>query len=334
MKQKLLFLTLAVFISFPVLGQTVLWQEDFETDGNGSRYNVAGEFYVGVDDYFGRIYGSKLVYGNPFTNDDIELSGTDIIAQNGNYTNYNGDFYMAGEDQDNAAGDSVDEKILTFSVDISTGDILTFKGLFAAGNEGGCDPILGYDSTDYIKVTYNVDGAGDVLALQFLSNVGCTIPGDNSEHDLYNDPNLNNDVSDDGILMTNVLQEFTFGFPNGNNVVITIETHMDSGEEEYAYDFFRIEAQNTLSVAESDFMNSITVSPNPSNGVINLTKPSGLDLQLLAVYNVLGKQVKSVNLETMSDSKAIDLSALASGLYLMNIESSNGNAITKKIIIK
>ena len=334
MKQKILFIALAIFITLPALGQTLLWTEDFETDGNGSRYNVAGEFYVGVDDYFGRIYGSTLEYGNPFTNDDIELSGTNQVAQNGNYTNYNGDFYMAGEDQDNAAGDGIDEKILTFSVDISTGDILNFKGLFGAGNEGGCDPTFGYDVEDYIKVWYSVDGGADVLGLQFLSNVDCTVPGDDSEHDLYNDPNLNGDINDDGVLMSGAMQEFSFSFPNGNNVDITIETHADSGEEEYAYDFLRIEAQNILGIAENDYLNDVTVYPNPSNGLITVTKPSGIQLQKAVIYNVIGKQVKFINLEAMTDSKAIDLRNLASGLYLVNIQSSNGTAITKKLVIQ
>jgi hypothetical protein len=334
MKQKLLFITLVFLLTLPALGQNVLFQEDFETDGNGSRYTVSNEFYDGLDDYFGRISGQSLEYGNPFTGDFIELSGTDVALQNGNYTNYTGNFYMAGEDQDDNGGDLNDIKTLTFSVDISTGDILSFKGLFGAGNEGGCDPALGYDGTDYMRVTYNVDGAGDVLALQFLSNVDCTMPGDDSEHDLYNDPNLNGVVSDDGILMSGAMQEFSFGFPNGNNVVITIETHMDAGQEEIAYDNLRVEAQNVLGIPDNDFLKNITVSPNPSNGFITLKKPSGLDLQQAAIYNVLGKQVRIINLEVMTDSKAIDLSTLASGLYLMNIQSTNGNTITKKIIIK
>ena len=85
---------------------------------------------------------------------------------------------------------------------------------------------------------------------------------------------------------------------------------------------------------KSHYLNNITISPNPSNGLITLAKPSGLDLEQAVVYNVIGKQVKSINLETMTDSKPIDLSTLASGLYLVNIQTSNGNTITKKLIIK
>jgi len=333
MKQNLLFITLAVFISLPAFGQTILWQEDFETNGNGSRYNVSGEFYVGVNDYFGRIYGSTLEYGNPFTNDDIKLSGTDIPSQNGDYTNFNGEFYMAGEDQDNVAGDSNDEKSLTFSVDISTGDMLTFKGLFGAGNEGGCSPAFGYDSTDFIEVYYDVDGAGDVLGLRFSPDIDCSGPGDTSELSLYFDPDMDGDGGE-GTLMSGAMQEFSFIFPNGNNVDFTILTHADSGQEEYAYDFFRVEAQNVLGITENDYLSNVTVYPNPSNGLITLTKPSSLDLHEAIIYNVIGKLVKSINLEAMADSKSLDLSALASGLYLVNIQTLNGNAVTKKLIIK
>lgn len=336
MKQKLLFITLAIFITLPALGQVIIWEEDFETNGAGSRYTVSSEFYDTVDDYFGRIHGPSLEYSFNGSGQDIELSGTDIVAQNGNYTNYNGSYYMAGEDQDDAGGtgaDGVDEKTVTFTVDISNDDTFTFKGLFGAGNEGGCDPTNGYDSTDYIEVSYNVDGAGDVLALRFSADIDCNMPGDNSNHDLYFDPDMDGDGGE-GTLMSGAMQEFSFPFPDGNSVVITVVTHADAGEEEMAYDYLRIEAENTLGITESDYLNSITVSPNPSNGMITLTKPAGLDLQQAVVYNVIGKQVKSINLVTMTDTKAIDLSALASGLYLVNIQTSNGNAITKKLIIK
>jgi len=330
MKQKLLFIVLTTIMTLPISGQINLYTEDFETNGNGSRYNVSGEFYDGVDDYFGRVYGSTLEYGNPFTNDLIQLSGTNVIAQNGMYTSFNGDFYMAGEDQDDGGGDGIDEKTLTFSVDISTGDMLSFKGLFAAGNEEGCSSANSYDSTDYIEVYYNVDGSGDVLALSFIADINC---GDTVNNPLFNDPNLDG-LLDDGILMGNTMQEFSFGFPNGNNVVITVETHLDGGSEEVAYDYFRVEAQNTLGLNEADYLTNVSIYPNPSNGLITLKKPSGIVLKQALVYNVLGNQVKSVNLETMTDSKTIDLSLLSSGLYVLNIQTANGNAITKKIVIK
>lgn len=336
MKQKLLFIAIALLIALPAMAQTVIWQEDFETDGNGTRYIVSNEFYDTVDDYFGRIHGPTLEYFFGGSGQTIELSGTDIVAQNGNYTNYNGSYYMAGEDQDDTGGtgaDGVDEKTLTFTIDISNDDTFTFKGLFGAGNEGGCDPTNGYDSTDYIEVSYNVDGAGDVLALRFSADIDCTGPGDNSNHDLYFDPDMDGDGGE-GTLMSGVMQEFSFPFPDGDSVVITVETHADSGEEELAFDYLRVEAENVLGLAENDYLNNITISPNPSNGLIILNKPSSLDLQKAIVYNVIGKQVKAINLVSMSDSRKLDLSDLASGLYLVNIQTSNGNAITKKLIIK
>ncbi len=76
MKQKLLFLVFTILLISPTFSQTVIWQEDFETDGNGSRYTVSNEFIDTQDDYFGRIHGPSLEYGFNGSGQVITLTGT------------------------------------------------------------------------------------------------------------------------------------------------------------------------------------------------------------------------------------------------------------------
>ncbi len=84
---------------------------------------------------------------------------------------------------------------------------------------------------------------------------------------------------------------------------------------------------STNSVVASKF----AVFPNPSNGseFVNFT---GDNIQATgaSVFNLLGKEVLKVSQNELAN-KQINISTLAKGLYLLNIETNEG-VVTKKII--
>lgn len=55
------------------------------------------------------------------------------------------------------------------------------------------------------------------------------------------------------------------------------------------------------------------------------------NLEKAIVYDINGRQITSINLENMSDSKAIDLSNVASGMYFMTIISNSEKHVIKLI---
>ncbi len=73
------------------------------------------------------------------------------------------------------------------------------------------------------------------------------------------------------------------------------------------------------------------VFPNPSNGsdVVNF---AGDNIQATGatIFNLLGKKVMTASQSELAN-KQINISALAKGMYLLNIETNEGVA-TKKII--
>uniref|UniRef100_UPI004049C03A LamG-like jellyroll fold domain-containing protein n=1 Tax=Flavobacterium sp. TaxID=239 RepID=UPI004049C03A len=73
--------------------------------------------------------------------------------------------------------------------------------------------------------------------------------------------------------------------------------------------------QNNLEVA---------LYPNPANDVLNIE--TALELQSVEIYNIQGQKVKSAN------QKQINVSDLASGMYMVRIQDADNGIATKKFI--
>jgi hypothetical protein len=71
--------------------------------------------------------------------------------------------------------------------------------------------------------------------------------------------------------------------------------------------------------------------PNPAKNTVNIEIASGVILESIAIYNPLGQLVKTLTDSELSASLSIDVSALKTGSYFMEITSNNGK-ITKKFV--
>lgn len=79
---------------------------------------------------------------------------------------------------------------------------------------------------------------------------------------------------------------------------------------------------------------SISVYPNPSNGIINI-KTSTFQSKGLTVHvsNVLGKEVKKVTLSNPASSYQVSLNDLEAGIYMVRVRSEFGES-TQRVILK
>ncbi|MEO0775275.1 MAG: T9SS type A sorting domain-containing protein [Bacteroidota bacterium] len=243
------------FLSAPSFAQTILWQEDFETDGNGSRYNSTNEFNDGTNDHFQRTDGS-----------DISTSG-------GAYSGQNGTFYFACEDTDDtgSGADGNDYKAISFNQINSTGwTNLQFLGLFAKGNS------TNYDYVDGVIVSYSIDGGSFIQALKFryvngqndAFNENLVLLNTIDQNCLMSAPNggfmssvdCDTEVpfpfTNTGGALSTVFTTFSFSIPDGTTTIdVLIEVTMDSGSEEFAFDNFRI--QGTAPPAPVELMSFV-----------------------------------------------------------------------------
>lgn len=81
----------------------------------------------------------------------------------------------------------------------------------------------------------------------------------------------------------------------------------------------------------NDFLSSkLSVFPNPATNVVNITNADNILVTGVQVIDINGRTVKSVKYDGVTEAQ-INVSDLASGMYIMNISSDNGT-MTKKIV--
>ena len=86
---------------------------------------------------------------------------------------------------------------------------------------------------------------------------------------------------------------------------------------------------NTLSVEEENELLGLSLYPNPASDIVKIIVPNQIRDISIEVYDNAGKQIAM----PLSVDNTIDVSKLATGLYLINIYSNNIQT-TKKLIVK
>lgn len=103
---------------------------------------------------------------------------------------------------------------------------------------------------------------------------------------------------------------------------IELEGQNGSGE---LFGQFSFGADCTLGINDNA-LSQILLFPNPTTGIINIQVPNGLEIKSAVLYDVLGKAVTSPIVNNQ-----INISQLSKGIYILNLETSEG-ILTKKII--
>jgi hypothetical protein len=82
----------------------------------------------------------------------------------------------------------------------------------------------------------------------------------------------------------------------------------------------------TTTAIEENNATSVTIYPNPTTGKASIVADQ--DVNYVVIRNLIGKTVASF------DSNQIDLSNLASSMYLVEIQFANGESTVQKLIKK
>jgi len=106
----------------------------------------------------------------------------------------------------------------------------------------------------------------------------------------------------------------------------TLNNHNGAGSRGATSSAFVLGTQNfTLN-------DKFAIYPNPSNGIMNI-KTKGFNISTVSVFDLQGRNVKTINYDNFDANTKIDLSSLSSGIYNMIIESPEGKGM-KKVLIK
>lgn len=91
-----------------------------------------------------------------------------------------------------------------------------------------------------------------------------------------------------------------------------------------------LELYNTNTVLSSQDFNDnnlqASLYPNPVRDILNIEIEN--DIQSIEIYNIQGQKVLS------SNQKQLNVSDLATGMYMVRIQDIDNNIATKKIVIK
>jgi hypothetical protein len=120
----------------------------------------------------------------------------------------------------------------------------------------------------------------------------------------------------------------TISFANAGTYTVTLKATNLSGSNTAVQS---ITVSTCVGIQENtNVLNSISVFPNPSNGVINIVTTLSNDNINYSVTNILGSTVSNGK---FNSTKSVDLSGQSKGIYFITFES-NGSKTTKKIILE
>jgi hypothetical protein len=94
---------------------------------------------------------------------------------------------------------------------------------------------------------------------------------------------------------------------------------------------FELIVESVLGVDDNALDVAIVMYPNPANSQVTISNSSNIQLEKAAIYDINGKLVMNVNLQDMQREKVIDVSNLASGVYVVQINGEQASVVKRLI---
>jgi hypothetical protein len=124
--------------------------------------------------------------------------------------------------------------------------------------------------------------------------------------------------------------DYTFNYNNNSLNVIwafgsgtAMTGHVSRGSSNLGF---------TLGVDDFSSLDNITIAPNPSNGIFNITKNIQTSISKVTVFDINGKVQKVIDSELSLDSIQMNLSDFSKGVYFVEI-SNDIDKVVRKIVI-
>lgn len=114
--------------------------------------------------------------------------------------------------------------------------------------------------------------------------------------------------------------------------ILTVED--DFAEDGGTINSFGIEicTEETLSNSTFDLID-FSIHPNPSNGLVNLSFENSMSNEVkLKVYNLNGKILKNIELDSNTSRHQLNFVDLNKGIYLVSLETENSKTVQKLIM--
>lgn len=110
---------------------------------------------------------------------------------------------------------------------------------------------------------------------------------------------------------------------------ITLTATDDSGNTSMCT--FELTVDETLGVDDVLKANALMLFPNPSEGIVNIGNPEGIQLEKLMIYDFMGRLVAQMELSEVLTNYEVNVAHLQSGSYIMIIQS-NTSRFVKQLV--
>ena len=107
---------------------------------------------------------------------------------------------------------------------------------------------------------------------------------------------------------------------------LTLAQHASSGRGSTALGF-------TLGVDDYAALDKITIAPNPSNGIVTLSKNNQTTISKVTIFDINAKVLKIIDSGLNFETTTIDLSTFSKGVYFMEITNET-DTVVRKIILE
>ncbi|CAM3451747.1 proprotein convertase P-domain-containing protein [Aequorivita lipolytica] len=94
---------------------------------------------------------------------------------------------------------------------------------------------------------------------------------------------------------------------------------------------FELTVDTVAGLNENSLDAGLALYPNPASTVVNLVNKTNISLEKMMIYDINGKLVNQTNLRTMQGEKAVDVSSLAAGVYVVQIIGENASTVKRLI---
>ena len=94
---------------------------------------------------------------------------------------------------------------------------------------------------------------------------------------------------------------------------------------------FELTVESILGVNQNSLDAGVALYPNPASNVVNLVNRTNISLEKMMIYDINGKLVNQIDLRSMQGEKAVDVSSLAPGVYVVQIIGDNANTVKRLI---
>jgi hypothetical protein len=123
--------------------------------------------------------------------------------------------------------------------------------------------------------------------------------------------------------------------PNATNVEIMNYVRQSADryltpDDNYGYGIPDLQLALNIGLSlQEEKLNTLKIFPNPVNDILYAKVPDEIEQSVITIYNILGKVVLQKNI-TKSDF-SVDVSSMASGLYMLRLNSKTSSKIVKLI---